>query len=295
MAVKSVVWTPAPQYAGAGYKPAATEAELTGTTDQIKGTGTTPWCIGMESGQATGWVASDWVEEYVLRIGGPDKYRQWVKHEIPFNDPLVKQAAEQFAAIAFPEGNVLGGRASIVSTPFGTAGNPMFENPSKCYMMRQGNFIASGDFFPADVTKSLDTRTEIFQLPPTNPGGPAGDKPVLLGGDLATMFNAQDAEAKQVLEFISSDKFGAEWAKTGGWLSPHKTFDASNYPDETTRKIATFATDASSTAFDGSDSMPGAVGSGSFWKGMTAWVSGQQDLDTDAEPDRSQLAQELDI
>lgn len=280
MSVKSVVWTPAPAFFQAGYAAPANDTELVGLGDRIKGTGASPWCIGMEAGQNTGWVATDWVEEYVLRIGGPEFYRQWARHEVPFNHPTVKQAAERFAQVAFTDGNVLGGRASIVSTPFGTAGNPMFEDPAKCYLMRQANFIASGDFFPADVTSSLDTRTAIFQLPPTDPNGPAGAKPVLLGADLATMFNVEDAEAKQVLEFISSNRFGAEWAKIGGWLSPHKTFDDGNYPDETTRTIASFATDATSTAFDGSDLMPGAVGSGSFWKGMTAWVSGQQDLDT---------------
>lgn len=280
MAVKSVVWTAQPQFEAAGYTAPTDEAGLLALTDQIKATGTTPWCIGMESGQATGWVATDWVEEYVLRIGGPEVYEQWVTHEIPFNSPVVKQAAEAFANIAFPDGNVLGGRSAIVSTPFGTAGNPMFDATPGCYMMRQGNFIASGDFFPENVSSSLDTTTATFQLPPTDPSGPAGERPVLLGGDLASIFNAEDPDVQAVMEFISSDQFGAEWAQAGGWLSPHESFDGSNYPDDTTRNIAQLAVDATSTAFDGSDRMPGAVGSGSFWSGMTAWVSGQQDLDT---------------
>ncbi len=278
MAVKSVVWTPEPAFGEAGFTAPTTHDELLALTDQIKGTGTAPWCIGMESGQATGWVATDWIEEYVLRVGGPEYYLQWARHEVPFNDDTVVEAAEAFQEIWQPEGNVLGGAQSIVSTPFGTAGNPMFDDPPACYMMRQGNFIASGDFFPADVTADLDNRTEIFQLPPTDPGGEAGERPVLLGGDWATTFNAEDEDVQQVMEFLASDQFGAEWAQAGGWLSPHTTFDAANYPDETTRTIATFATEATSTAVDASDLMPGAVGAGSFWQGMTAWIAGQQDL-----------------
>jgi alpha-glucoside transport system substrate-binding protein len=279
MAVKSVVWTPEPAFAEAGYTEPATHEELLALTEQIKATGTTPWCIGMESGQATGWVATDWIEEYVLRIGGPEYYMQWARHEVPFNDDIVLEAARTFEELALTEGNTLGGGASIVSTPFGTAGNPMFDEPPACFMHRQGNFIASGDFFPSEVTSNLDARTEIFQLPPTDPDGEAGEQPVLLGGDLATTFNGEDEDVKEVLEFLTSPEFGAEWAQAGGWLSPHKEFDPSNYPDETTRTIASFATEATSGVFDASDLMPGAVGAGSFWEGMTAWIAGQQELE----------------
>ena len=278
MAVKSVVWVPEPAFKDAGYTAPTSHEELLALQDRIKGTGTAPWCIGLEAGQATGWVATDWIEEYVLRVGGPEYYMQWARHEVPFNDDKVVEAAEAFQEIWQPQGNVLGGASSIVSTPFGTAGNPMFDTPPACLMHRQGNFIASGDFYPSDVISDLDNRTDIFQLPPVDPSGEAGERPVLLGGDLATTFNGEDEDVKQVLEFITSAEFGAEWAQAGGWLSPHKTFDASNYPDETTRQIASFATEATSGVFDASDLMPGAVGAGTFWQGMTAWIAGQQDL-----------------
>lgn len=277
MAVKSLVWHPAPEFQKAGYTAPKTHAELLALTDKIKGSGTTPWCIGMESGPATGWVATDWLEEYVLRIGGPETYDKWWKHEIPFNDPVVKKAAQEFEKIAFPEGNVLGGRKTIVSTPFGTSANPMFAAKPQCYLHRQGNFITSEGFFPKPVQTNLEANVDLFALPPVE-GGFQG-QPVLGGGDLAAMFKVDD-DSKKVMEFIASDKFGGPWAKAGGWLSPHKSFNASQYPNDTTREIAKVAANAKVFRFDASDLMPGAVGSGSFWKGMVAWVSGQKDLDT---------------
>lgn len=78
------------------------------------------------------------------------------------------------------------------------------------------------------------------------------------------------------MEFLAGDKFGAEWAKAGGWLSPHKTFDMKNYPNETTRNVAKMATEADIFRFDGSDLMPKEVGSGSFWTGMVGWVNGSK-------------------
>jgi alpha-glucoside transport system substrate-binding protein len=38
--------------------------------------------------------------------------------------------------------------------------------------------------------------------------------------------------------------------------------------------------EADAFRFDGSDLMPGQVGSGAFWTEMTSWVTGQIDLET---------------
>jgi alpha-glucoside transport system substrate-binding protein len=273
MNVKSLVWYPKKAFESAGYKVPTTTAELMALTDQIRGSGTAPWCIGIESSAATGWPATDWMEDYVLRIGGAETYDKWVKHEIPFNDPVVKQAADQFGKIALTEGNVFGGRKAIVSNAFSTAANPMFSSPPKCFLHRQGNFITQKGFFPEKVRAAMDTDVGVFQLPGTT----AEDKPVLGGGDLAGAFSDDDA-TKKVLAFITSDKFNGG-TKEGSYISPHKTFDVSQYPDETTRTVAKLAYGATVFRFDGSDQMPGAVGAGSFWKGMVAWISGQKSQD----------------
>jgi alpha-glucoside transport system substrate-binding protein len=146
MNVKSLVWYPKKAFAAKGYKIPTTIAELEALTNQIKADGTTPWCVGMESAAATGWVATDWIEDFVLRYGGPEKYDQWVKHEIPFTDPVVKQAASEFEKLALADGNVYGGRKGVVSNNFGTAMNPMFQDPPKCFLHRQGNFITQKGF-----------------------------------------------------------------------------------------------------------------------------------------------------
>jgi alpha-glucoside transport system substrate-binding protein len=44
--------------------------------------------------------------------------------------------------------------------------------------------------------------------------------------------------------------------------------------------IAKIASSSTEFVFDGSDQMPGEVGSGTFWKDMTAWISGQEDAKT---------------
>jgi len=273
MAVKSLVWVPK-SYAQEGYSlEPATVQELEGIAQEIKASGTPPWCIGYEAGAGTGWVGTDWIEEFVLRTAGPEVYDQWVAHEIPFDDPQIQAAFDAYGELLGPDAeNVRGGSDGILDTPFGEAGNTSFDNPPQCYMQRQGNFITG--FFPEDVQKDLDGSVDVFVFPPYE-GGFDG-QPILGGGDIAALFNGEDDEAKKVMEFLTNDQFGAEWAASGGWLSPHETFDASNYPDETTRKIAEIAADADVFRYDASDLMPAEVGAGSFWDGSVAWIDGTQ-------------------
>ncbi len=283
MAVKSLVWYPKPTYEDAGYPTGAESLqELTKITDKIKADGTAPWCMGWESDQATGWVGTDWIEEYVLRMWGPDVYDEWTSHEIPFNDKRIVQAFDAFGKLAKTQGNVWGGTRGILNTGFDEAFNPALKPKPDCYLMRQGNF-ATG-FFPEAVQADLDGSVGLFVFPP-DADGFAG-QPILGGGDLAALMNGDDKDAIEVMNWLTSDQFGAEWAQAGGWLSPHKTFDASNYPDETTRSIAEIASNADVFRFDGSDVMPKEVGSGTFWTGMVEWMNGSksaQQVATDIE------------
>jgi len=271
MAVKSIVWYPKPQYEDAGYNTEpATFQELMAEAEKIQGEGVAPWCMGWESDQATGWVGTDWLEEMVLRLHGPEVYDQWVKHEIPFNDPQIVEALDAFGEIAKNEDMVLGGTKGILATGFADAMTPAFSDEPECFLHRQGNF-ATG-FYPEEVQGDLDASVGTFYFP-SYEGGYDG-QPLLGGGDLAATFNGEDEDVKKVMEFLTSDQFGAEWAQSGGWLSPHKTFEASNYADETTRNIATLATEADVFRFDASDLMPKQVGSGTFWTGMVDWLEG---------------------
>ena len=112
----------------------------------------------------------------MLRYGGPEKYDQWVKHEIPFNDPVVVQAAQEFEKLALADGNVFGGRKAVVSNAFSTAANPMFSDPPKCFLHRQGNFITQKGFFPEKIRANLDEEVGVFQLPGDGRGQQAGPR-----------------------------------------------------------------------------------------------------------------------
>ncbi|MBA2951097.1 ABC transporter substrate-binding protein [Streptomyces himalayensis] len=274
MNVKGLVFYPKKAFEAAGYTAPKTLDELNTLTTKIKADGKTPWCLGIESGTATGWPATDWFENLVLKYGGIDKYNEWISHKTKFDSPLIRQAAAQFQKIAFTDGNVLGGRKSIASNAFGTAGNAMFKSKPGCYMYQQGSFITG--FFPKSVQKNLDSEVGVFGLPPATAGG---ENPVEGGGDTASIYKDSPA-ARKVMKLLAATDLGTTAASNGSsFISPHKDFPLGGYPLKTTQSIAKVAYDSTGFAFDASDAMPAAVGSGTFWKEMTAWISGQESLD----------------
>jgi alpha-glucoside transport system substrate-binding protein len=272
--VKSIVFYPKQPFEAAGYEAPTTYDELVALSDEIQATGTTPWCFGIESEAATGWPATDWVENLMVINNGADVYNQWVNHEIPFNDDTVAETLQQMDDLLLADGRTNGGRSAIASNNFGTAALPLFDEPPGCFMYRQGNFVAQEGVFPDEVIADIDNIVGVFAMP----GLTAADKPVLGGGDLAGIFSKDNESAQKLVQFLASADFGTtEYGASGNWISPRTDFDVSLYPSETWKKIAQVAYESTDFVFDGSDQMPGEVGSGSFWREMTAWISGGQD------------------
>lgn len=266
VSVKSLVWYSPTAFEAKGYDIPTTWDEMLALSDQIVADGGTPWCVGLESGDATGWPGTDWVEDIMLRTAGPDVYDQWIQNEIPFNDAPVATAFDQFGEVVLNPDYVVGGSVGAISTPFGDSPKGLFGDDPTCYMHRQANFIAS--FFPEDVVLGEDV--DVFLLPSIDD---AFGTPVLVAGDVFGMFN-DTPEARALMEYLASPTPHEIWAGLGGFLSPHKAVSLEVYPDPVSMKEAEFLTQAETIRFDGSDMMPGAVGTGTFWSGVVDYVAG---------------------
>lgn len=274
LSVKSLVWYSPTAFQRAGYRVPKTYEQFTALVKRMRADGNVPLCLGVESGSGTGWPATDWLEDLVLRTGGPTVYDDWVTHKVKFDSPQIRKAANMFGDLAFAKGNVPGGRKGIVSTKWTDAISPMFDKKKPgCWMEKMGNFLANS--LPKGVKPGKNL--SVFYFPPLAHGGYAG-KPVEGAGDLAGLFTDNPA-AKKLMQYLATPDAGTAWAKAGGYLSPWKDFQASVYPDDVTRKEAAMLTDATAFRFDASDSMPAAVGTGSFFQQMTAWINGDASTD----------------
>lgn len=269
---KSLVWYPKKAWDEAGYPIPQTWDEMSALMDTMVADGSTPWCVGIESGAATGWAATDWMEEIMLRTTSLENYDKWTSGQLAFASPEVKNAAEIMTEI-WEDKYVYGGRASIVETSFGDAPLPMFDAAGpKCWMHKQGNFITS--FFPEGVKAGEDY--SFFYFPGIDS---AYGKPVLVAGDIWAA-TADRPEVLAVMEYFTYGEHLKVWMEQGGAIAPHKDADLAWYGNDIERGVAAIIQNATSVRFDGSDLMPGQVGAGSFWKEMTNYVAGATDLDT---------------
>jgi alpha-glucoside transport system substrate-binding protein len=272
--LKGLVFYPKVAWDAKGYTIPTTWDELKTLEDKMVADGTPPWCIGIESGAATGWPVTDWVEEIMLRTVGAAGYDKWVAGTTPFTDPSVKNAFQIMMDIFGNPKYVYGGPQYIVQTNFGEAPKAAFDNPPKCWMTNQGNFITA--FFPDAVQKDLDNQVGVFTLPAIDP---AIGTPAEVGGDQAVAF-ADRPEVWAFLKYLTTPQAGISWEKAGGALFPYKTQDLSNYSSALDRAFATSIVQAPVVRFDGSDAMPAAVGSGTFWSESVKLVNGSQNIDT---------------
>jgi alpha-glucoside transport system substrate-binding protein len=272
--LKGLVFYPKVAWDAKGYTVPTTWDELKTLEDKMVADGTPPWCIGIESGAATGWPVTDWVEEIMLRTVGAAGYDKWVAGTTPFTDPSVKNAFQIMMDVFGNPKYVYGGPQYIVQTNFGEAPKAAFDNPPKCWMTNQGNFITA--FFPDTVQKDLDNQVGVFTLPAIDP---AIGTPAEVGGDQAVAF-ADRPEVWAFLKYLTTPQAGISWEKAGGALFPYKTQDLSNYSSALDRAFATSIVQAPVVRFDGSDAMPAAVGSGTFWSESVKLINGSQNIDT---------------
>ncbi len=266
--LKSLVWYVPENFADAGYAVPATMEELKALTERIVADGGVPWCIGLGSGGATGWPATDWVEDLMLRTQPPEVYDAWVANGIRFDDPAVVAAIEEFGWFARNDAFVAGGAAAVAATDFRDSPKGLFTSPPQCYMHRQASFIPS--FFPEGTVVGEDA--DFFYFPAY--AGLGLGKPVLGAGTLFAI-TRDSPLARAFIDFLKTPIAHELWMAQKGFLTPHTGVNPEVYGDATLRKMGDILLNADTFRFDGSDLMPGAIGAGAFWTGMVDYVGGK--------------------
>ncbi|MBE0477662.1 carbohydrate ABC transporter substrate-binding protein [Candidatus Aerophobetes bacterium] len=272
--LKSLVWYSPETFADAGYAVPTSWDELIALSDKIANQGKSPWSIGLESGAASGWPGTDWIEDIMLRITSPEVYDKWVNHEIPWTDAVIKRAWQLFGDIVRNEKYVYGGVATALTANFGEAPNLLFTTPPRAYMHKQATFIKS---FILRYNPELVPGKDFSFFPFPSIDAKYGT-PALGAADMFAMFN-DTPEARALMRYLVTAGAQEIWVAQLGKLSANRRVNPNAYPDDLTRKAADILSTAPTFRFDASDLMPAAVGSGSFWTGILDYVGGE-DLDS---------------
>jgi alpha-glucoside transport system substrate-binding protein len=272
--VKGLVFYNKPAFEAAGYKVPKTWVELMAMTKAMESSKASPWCVGMESGGATGWVATDWLENIMLRTQPVGVYDKWITGEVNFSSPQVKNAFNIVDSIWSNPKQIYGGRANIAATNFIPSAQGLFTSPQQCWLHMQGSFATA--FMQDSIQKNLDANVGVFVLPMINTKLP---QTLEVGGDQFVMFKGKNRpEVEKFMSFLATGASADPWIKQGGGLFPHKDQNTKLYPTKLESDFANIILTAKAARFDASDAMPSAVNQ-AFWKGTTDWVTGTP-LDT---------------
>lgn len=265
VAVKGLLW-----YDPKNFDPGSPKTwdELTSTLQSKASGDTKPWCVGFESGAASGWPGTDWIEDFVVRQSGPDVYKNWVAGKQKWTSNEIKQAWQALGKVLDAS---YGGTNYVVNTNFGKAANPMFKG-NGCLMTHQANFIT--DFFKNEAG-ATPADYAMMQMPDINSQFSGIST---AGGDLFGMFHDTE-QAKSLIQWLISPQAQEIWAKRGGFIASNKNVAPDVYPDPASKKAAEIFQSASTLVFDASDQMPNAMND-AFFKGVMKFTQNQGQLDS---------------
>ena len=282
--IKSLVWYSPENFEEAGYEIPETMEELKDLTDRIVEDGGVPWCIGLGSGAATGWPATDWVEDMMLRTVPVEVYDQWTRGEIPFDDERVVAAIEEYGHFALGEDYTPQGPQGAASTDFRDSPDGLFDFPPECYMHKQASFIPN--FFPEDVVVGEDADFFYF---PAFADADLG-QPLLGSGGLMTVMQDKPV-ARAFIDFLTTPIAHEIMMAQGQFLTPHLDANKELYENENQAALGEILTSATTFRFDGSDLMPGEIGTEAFWTAMVDYTTGKaaQEAAADVEARWSQI------
>jgi alpha-glucoside transport system substrate-binding protein len=123
-AIKGLIWYN-PKLHDYSSSPPATWDDLLSQAKANQGNAQAIWCLGVESGSASGWPGTDWIEDLVLHQSGPDVYTRWYQGKVKWTDPAIKQAFDTYYNDVVK--NTYGGGTNAVATNFANAGDPLFK------------------------------------------------------------------------------------------------------------------------------------------------------------------------
>ena len=265
--IKSIIWYSPAVFDAYGYDVPGTWAELDALVEQMVADGNVPWSMGMESGDATGWTGSDFLQDIMLVQQGPQYVTDLINGKVAYDDAGVKEAYETYGKWAKDAKYTVGGADGTVSIGFLDAIYKVFSDPPEAMMVKQSGF-AGGAVKEQYPSLEYGTDYDFFGVP--------GAQGLQGGTDMMMAFNASPA-AKAVIAYLSSEAGAKKWAEVGFDLSPNK-HAVGAYTDTALAKKAAILATAEGFTPDIGDTIPGGFGSAE-WKAIVDYVNDAADLD----------------
>jgi alpha-glucoside transport system substrate-binding protein len=233
--------------------------------------GTSLFCAAFESGDASGWPASDDLANIVMRQAGEKTYVDWYNGKVKWTDPAIKKAYQTFGQMV-KDGTVYGGPNTVLSTNFGKAGDPLFTTPPGCLFMEQATFMTN--FFEQNTPGvKAGTDYSFFAHPKFNDQYSGN-----IEGFADSFVTYNDTpQARALMQYMATDAAQQIWVDQGGTLAA--STNITKYPNVIFENASKITTSAKNILLTAGDQMPSDM-QHAFWKSLLDFTNDQSQLDS---------------
>jgi alpha-glucoside transport system substrate-binding protein len=270
-AVQGLVWYDPKNYTGP--KTPASWGQVTAWADQTAAGGKTPWCIGLESGPASGWPGAVWIEQFVLQQAGGEVYDQWWQGRLRWTSPAIRTAFENFGRIATDPKQVSGGPTAVLTTSFTNSPHGLVASPPTCQLHVQADFMGNALVQEVPGIKAVDD-IDFFAFPPLDPAR-AGS--VEISGEALGLLK-DTPQGRALMKYVSTPEFSTLVAGTGQWIAANSKTDLDAYTTPLSRKAAQVYANGKTVRYAAQNAMPPAM-SQAFLAAVLAYVKDPSTLD----------------
>jgi alpha-glucoside transport system substrate-binding protein len=229
------------------------------------------FCAAFESGDASGWPASDAIANIIMRQSGEKVYVDWYEGRHKWTSPEIKLGYQTLGQMVKNDA-LYGGTNYALSTNFQRGGDGLFSTPPGCLFLEQATFIPQM-FVQNDPTLKAGDNFNFFPHPKFNDEF-AGNVEGFF--DTFVMYN-DTPQARALMQYMVTDEAQQTWVDKGGTLAASKNI--TKYPDVLGENAAKILQGSKNILLTAGDYMPADM-QRAFWKSLLDFTNDQSQLDS---------------
>lgn len=263
----SLVWYDVSKYEALGSPVFSTYEEMINFTEENSAKDEPLWCLDIESGASTGWIATNWLEDIILHKYGPEVYDAWSQQDKLSSSDEVTLSILDIGKLIFIEDAVFGGHKRMVRKEFRNNYRNLLDDEISCAFSWSGHFASY--YFPDTAEYGRDYN--FFKLPSQN------YKHAMVGiGDVLAALN-DNSNTINTAKLLLSVDFGKNWIskENSQYISANinSRIESIKNPmlvKETNLIKASFKQNL--FRYDASELMERRIGSDSLWYALTKYI-----------------------
>ena len=262
----SMIWYSVEKFKEIGSPEFKTYEDILNYTKNYSKEGKNLWCLDIESGASTGWIATNWLEDLILSEYGSDVYDNWSNQDTVSSSDEILNSINNIGKLVFTENAIYGTNKRIVRKEFRNNYNNLLNENVDCVFSWGGHYASF--YMPQD--KQFGRDYDFFKFPSTN------NRSSIVGiGDALTALN-YSSDTQEVFNAIIDENFGQNWMS---WVDatyiPANKLNQNFIANPLTKKEAKLIRDSlieNTFRYDASELMERKIGADALWVALKNYI-----------------------